>query len=197
MRAGIGLVALLLGVGLMVYLFSEFSIPVAREGKNAQEEARQIAGYGEDGRSALESVSLSPQHKNGKLVGLQVASVVPGGPMDSYYGLRAGDVITGIGSQAGMEKVSQLIGGDDMAEPKLLEAYQRKMQITVARNGREMTLPATPGASPAPAPAAQPSASSTPPPAPAPAPPPRKPGGLERQLDAIQGAGGAEQPADQ
>src|SRR5262245_7159934 len=107
MRAGIGLVALLLGVGLMVYLFSIFSIPVARQGKNAQEEARQISGRGEDGRSALESIGLTRQEKNGKLVALQVTRVDPGGPMDLFYGLRAGDVITEIGSQAGMEKVSQ------------------------------------------------------------------------------------------
>ena len=44
MRAGIGLVGLLVGVGLLVYLFAQHSIPTAREGKKAQEEAAQIAG---------------------------------------------------------------------------------------------------------------------------------------------------------
>jgi hypothetical protein len=37
MRAGIGLIGLLVSVGLVVWLFSMFSIPTAREGKKAQE----------------------------------------------------------------------------------------------------------------------------------------------------------------
>ena len=48
MRAGIGLIGILLGVGLLVWLFANFSIPTAREGKKAQEKASQIAGYGQD-----------------------------------------------------------------------------------------------------------------------------------------------------
>lgn len=197
MRAGIGLVGLLIGVGLLVYLFAENSIPTARQGKAAQEEAQQIAGYGEDGRSAMESISVSRQEKNGKLVALNVDSIVPNGAMQKFFGLQAGDSIIEIGSQAGMEKVKELIGGDDMAEPKLLEAFQQKRQLVVQRNGKQITLPGgavVAGAAPS-TPAAAP-ANPTPTSA-APAPSPRKPSGLESQLDTIQRAGGGEPPKDQ
>jgi hypothetical protein len=200
MRAGIGLVGLLIGVGLLVYLFAEHSIPTARQGKAAQDEARQIAGYGEDGRSAMESITVSRQEKNGKLVGLNVDSVVPNGAMQNFFGLMPGDVITEIGSPAGMEKVKELIGGDDMAEPKLHEAFQQKRQLTVLRNGKQITLPggaAVAGAAPS-APTVTPAnPAPAPAPSPAPAPAPRKPGGLESQLDAIQRSGGAEPAKDQ
>lgn len=204
MRAGIGLVGLLIGVGLLVYLFAEHSIPTARQGKAAQDEAQQIAGYGDDGRSAMESISVSRQEKNGKLVALNVDSIVPNGAMQKFFGLQAGDSIVEIGSQAGMEKVKELIGGDDMVEPKLHEAYQQKRQLVVIRNGKTITLPggvpaanvagATPVQSQT---AAKTPANPAPAPSPAPQPAPRQPSGLEGQLDAIQRAGGADPAKDQ
>ena len=57
MRAMFGLVALLVSVGIIMWVFSLTSIPTAREGKKAQDEARQISGRGQNGEAATNSMA--------------------------------------------------------------------------------------------------------------------------------------------
>ena len=93
MRAGIGLIGVLLAVGLMVYLFSESELPKVRQGEQMKEQARQISGVGQDSVPATESFQTTGQMKGSRLAALQVTAVTPGGAMDTYYGLKPGDEI--------------------------------------------------------------------------------------------------------
>ena len=143
MRAMFGLVALLVCVGVVMWVFSLTSIPTAREGKKAQDQARQISGRGENGQAATDSFKVTPQMKgNSRLGSLLVTDVTPGGAMDQYYGLKKGDEIIEITTQGGMTKVGDASNDDaEMAKDKVQEAFQASGPIVVMRGGRAITLP--------------------------------------------------------
>ena len=63
MRAGFGLVGLLVGVGLLIYLVAQFSIPTAKTGKQVQEQTKQLSGRGADGESAMQSFAVEAKMK--------------------------------------------------------------------------------------------------------------------------------------
>jgi len=137
MRAMFGLVALLVGVGVVVFLFAQHEIPVAREGKKAQDQARQISGRGQDGQAAVNSFQVEPKMRGNKLEALTVTGVTPGGALDDY-GLKKGDQIVKIGDQ----KVSDISNDDPgLAKDMVHDAYQKSQSITVLRNGSEVMLP--------------------------------------------------------
>jgi S1-C subfamily serine protease len=188
MRAGIGLISLLLAVGLIFYLFAESEIPKIQSGEEAREQVKQISGYGPAGEAAGTSFDTQGQLKGSRLDNLLVLSVTPGGAMDSYFGLRSGDEITAINGM----RINDISNSDEeTAKALATEAFSRKQKLTVRRNGQTIDLPLAPGtatAPPAPSPAQPPAASP-------PAPP--KSRGLQGQLEAIQGAGGAEPAQDQ
>src|SRR5437764_1260615 len=58
MRAVFTLGGLLIVVAIIAVLFSKYSIPVAHEGKKAQDEARQMSGHGDDGIPADRTIKL-------------------------------------------------------------------------------------------------------------------------------------------
>lgn len=185
MRAGIGLVGLLVCVGLLMYLFAETQIPVARVGKQAQGEAQQISGHGQDGGSAMDSFATDPDYSGSKLRGLVVTSVTPGGAMQTYFGLQTGDRITEINGNS----VNDISNSDEeMAKALAAEAFQRRQTLTVERNGQALTLPAPAGsaaAAPGGTPAAAPGGANA---EPAPAAPRRESSPLGDQLRGIQDA---------
>lgn len=185
MRAGIGLVALLLGVGLMVYIFAQSEIPKIKAGEAAKKEVRQYAGYGQDSAPATESFTATAEMRGGgRIKSLTVTTVTPGGAMDTFYNLQPGDEIIEI---AGMT-LDALSNDEETARILVAsEGYQKKQPLTVIRAGQKMTLPvsATP-----PGPAAAPQAATSTPAPVTPAPAPAKPRGLEGQLQGIQDAAG-------
>jgi len=189
MRAGIGLIGLLVGVGLLVWLFAATELPKAKVGKQVQSEARQMSGRGEDGVAATESFAAEPDYGNSKLRALVVTSVTAGGAMQTHFGLMPGDRITGINGT----RIHDISNGDDgMAQAQLSDAFARRQPITVERSGQTLTLPA-PAGSPAVAAPAPGTAGATPgvtPPAAA-APQRRQGSALGDQLDAIQNAAGS------
>jgi hypothetical protein len=142
MRAGIGLVALLVCAGVAMYWFAETQIPVAKVGKQVQNDARQLSGHGDDGGSAMESFATDADYSGSRLRGLVVTNVTPGGAMQTYYGLAAGDRITGINGS----KLNDISNGDDgLAKALVAEAFQKRQTLDVDRNGQLMTLPAPAG----------------------------------------------------
>jgi hypothetical protein len=203
MRAGLGLIGLLVGVGLMIWLFAQFEIPKAKVGKQVQQQVKQISGYGQDEIPAPQSFSTQGVMKGSKLDALQVTSVTAGGAMDTYYGLRVNDEITGVGGTP----LDALSNNDEELAKSLVvqEGYQKKAALSIRRNGVPMTLPlpggapaaAAPRATPAPAQpapeapsAAAPAAPQPAAPAPAaPAPRPKK-NTIQDQLQGIQDAAG-------
>jgi hypothetical protein len=183
MKAGFGLVALLVGVGLLVWLFApggatNYTGEVLKSGQKAREEVNQLAGNAPAGGMTFkESVEVDAQSSGGKTVALLVNKVEPAGPAATYFGLRRGDLITDIGPL----QVKDMMSGADEGLDFLMDAYQKKQTITVMRDEQRITLPggaalATPGA---------------PQPAPQGVPQPAKDdrGSLQRQLDNITGAG--------
>jgi hypothetical protein len=188
MRAGIGLVGILLGVGLMVYLFSQSELPKIKEGERIKDEARQYSGRSQDDTPATESFATEPQMKGSKLAALQVTAVTPGGAMDTYYGLKPGDEIVAIGDSP----IDALSNNDDQLAKAMVvqEGYQKKAALMVRRAGQRLKLPL-----PAAAAAAAAGAPASPAPASpdAPAPQPPKERGIQGQLQDIQNAAGGRQ----
>ena len=213
MRAGIGLIGLLVGVAVMLWLFSVIELPKARVGKQVQTQARQMSGRGEDEISAMDSFKVDPAFSGSKFTGLIVTDVTRGGAMHSYFGLARGDRITALDGM----RLNDLANGDDeLAHALVAEAFQRRQKLTIVRNGQTFIVPAPPGSLPRPAPAAPAAgAAAVPGQAPAQAPDPtvgqapaEQPAGtpadrpsdlpplddtsaLDRQLQGIQDAAGA------
>jgi hypothetical protein len=201
MQAGLGLVGLLIGVFILMYIWSQNAAVVTTASKQATADAQQFAGRDEDGVPVKESVKLDPfVRPNGKVSGVMVADVTAGGAMEKYYGLKRGDVIVAAGQ---MDLRDQ---DDDMAMALIFqEGYQKKGQLRVKRGLKEIMLPGgevISDASPQPAqpttPAVKP-ATPTEKPTPtagdhAKQPEPERPAGqsdtrsaLRRQLDALPG----------
>ena len=189
MRAGIGLISLLVGVALMMWLFAESEIPKVKAGKKAQEEAQQISGRGTDSLPAMESFETEAQRAGSRMT-LVVTAVTPGGAMQTYYGLLKDDRITGVN---GMH-VNDLANGDDqLAKALVAEAFGKQQKLAVVRNGQTLTLPLPPGSPPAgTAPAAGDGAVQQPAPTEAPTQPPapREGNSVAEQLQKIQDAAG-------
>ena len=194
MRMAFGLVSLLVTVGIIVFVMAWYLDKTQGDmsaGKYAREEARQIAGYSEDGTRAMDSIATEPANTpGGRFHGIKVTNVVTGGAMDQYFGLLPGDVVVEVGGM----KLADISNNDpDLANAQVVEAFQRKQALTVERNGQRITLPddrtaASAGATTAPAtPAVPPTAE---------VPPVPSAGGsngdsLTRQLDAIRSGGGS------
>lgn len=137
MRAMFGLVSLLVTVGVIIWLFSMFSIPTAREGRKAQDQARQISGRGEDGQSAIDSFKVEPELRGNRLQALNVTDVTPGGAL-AGYGLQRGDQIVQINGT----KVGDLSNNDaELAKAQVHDAFRGAQPIVVLRNGQQITLP--------------------------------------------------------
>jgi S1-C subfamily serine protease len=189
MRAGIGLIGLLVGVAVLLWVFSVTELPKARVGKQATEQARQISGRGDDGVAAMDSFKTEPQFNGSRLTGLIVTDVTPGGAMQTYYGLAKDDRVTAIDGM----RLNDLANGDDqLAQALVTEAFQKRQTLSIVRNGQTFTVPAPPGTLPPPAgPAAALPAQPAAPAAPAQPPARDGAGALERQLQGIQDAAGA------
>ncbi len=103
MRAGIGLLGLLIGAAVIFWISfgpmggnakHGYEGTVLNEGKKAREQANQISGHDENGVPVSESIKLDEVDVDGHLRRLKVVSVVAGGPFATAYGLQAGDEIT-------------------------------------------------------------------------------------------------------
>src|SRR5829696_19256 len=149
MRMAFGLVSVLVTIGIIILVMSLMldkstgSIPVALR---AREEAKQIAGVGQDGEAATRSAYFAQGESNGKFDRLIVQHVVRGGAYDTYFGLKLGDEVVGIEQSGSMMKVNDISNGDpDLARALISDAYARQQRIIVIRNGERVTLPIAPG----------------------------------------------------
>lgn len=156
MRAIFGLAALLVAVGLMFYLFTKNTAETLKVAKPMQQEARQMAGRGQDGQSAENSFQCEPEQRGNRLDALVVTDVTPGGAADTFYGMKKGDKIIEITTGGGLQKVNDASNGDPgMAKAMLAQySFAASQPIVVIRNGTQMTLPASAAPAVANAPAA-------------------------------------------
>ena len=126
---GAFLLAFLIGIGLMAYLWSTNAASVSTANKQAQKDVAPITGRGPDGGSMTDSAEFQQDR-----AGLAVKTVKPGSYFDQFFGLKQGDVITRAGDV-------DLKGNDeDTAKTFVYEAAQRKRSLDVLRGGQKLTL---------------------------------------------------------
>lgn len=190
MRAAFGLVALLVGIGVLVFFLGkrggglDYQKSVLDAGRQAQEDVRQLGGVARDGSMRMsESITLEPSTSGGRTVGLIVLDVNPAGPAATHFGLKQDDIITAFGPLLVKEQAQTAEDGVAF----LADCYSRQQPITVIRGEQTITLPG--GAASAASAAANP-AGAQPPGAQPPQQPPQSRddrGSLQRQLDNITG----------
>jgi membrane-associated protease RseP (regulator of RpoE activity) len=140
MRAGIGLLSLLLAVAIILMVM--FSGPhggyvptVINTGQTARQQANQISGRDENGMPVKDSIVLEEDSSGGQLRGMVVKSVVSTGPMATAYGLKAGDEIVQVW---GLRVRDQNDPG--MVKAQIYESYGRNQPLVIQRDGQELTL---------------------------------------------------------
>ncbi len=144
MRAMFGLVGVLVAVGVLVWWLGsggggDHLQNVATAKKSAEQQASQFAGKdAETGGPASESAAIELLTSGGKPDSILVTKVVPGGAYEKFFGLKENDAIV----QIGPLPVKELVKSEDDAQSFLMDAYQKKQQIVVMRDGNQLTLPA-------------------------------------------------------
>lgn len=195
LRAGIGLLALLIGVFIMVWVFATYTAGTAPAMKQATNQANLIAGrsrsnvIGQQGTPVLADSKYAPVEQNGKLTGVQVTVMPATNGLYEYFGLAVGDVVKEIGP---FKVGDETLGDFDTTRDWIQEGMQRQFKMVVERGGARITLPddrntpvptpasgatgtvAAPGSTPATPPTAD--AQGKPEPQPAAAPPPPQQG---------------------
>jgi len=185
MRYAFGLGGMLIVIGVIVWIMGApgGELDQAKSAIDARNKVdpqiKQWSGKAADGTPAKDSATLQAQtDSSGKLRGLLVADIVPGGAYEQHFGLKQYDLIVQVGP---MDLRTQ---DEGMAEALMLESFTRNQEIVVIRGNTKLTLPQTPANS-----AGAPAAASTGQPGPAPnnaAPTPPKSKGLSGQLESIQ-----------
>lgn len=183
--AGMSLTGVLVAMGIYMLIQGLYTIPSVRSGHNAMQQAQQLSGHGTNGMSHMQSITLVPTFSAGgsQLHGLVVATLIAGGPMDSFFGLIPGDEVKEIINVGRARDFNDA----DLFEALVMEAYSRSQTLVIERPGvGEIRLPAdraklppnyVPSVTPAPAPAQQPT------PQPDPAAKPAEKNSLRKGLD--------------
>jgi C-terminal processing protease CtpA/Prc len=139
MRAGFGLVAILVTLGVIIMIMHTYTLPAAKQAIQTRKKVEEQFSMNtpEGMADAQASIVLDDATRGGRFNGLQVTSVVTGGPMNKVFGLLAGDQIVAIGGQ----KLRDPPYNDpEMARATLYEAKLRQQPLTVIRNGEEIQL---------------------------------------------------------
>src|SRR3954452_10688183 len=97
MRMAFGLVSLLVTLAIILMLFRTVQAPMLKEGKKAQDQARQMAGRDEEGERVTNAVSLESQDRDGKMESVVVSDIMANSALQQRYGLQKGDVILEMG----------------------------------------------------------------------------------------------------
>ena len=164
MRVAIGLAAILIAIGVVVWIMHTVELPAVQSAletkKKIEPQVQQMAGVDADGKDARDSIKLDAETSGGKMTSVDVTRIDPQGRFAQYFGLQTGDSIVEIATQGGVMTPVKEIPDPAAAKDDLLTSMQNFQQIVVVRNGTKMTLPVAPTAKPAAAPAAAPSGGS-------------------------------------
>ena len=147
MRAGLGLIAILITVFIIVYLFANYT-ESSRPGMNkATFQANQMAGnstngvgIGQRGTPVMQDAKFQEVERNGRLVAVKVTVLPPTNGLADFYGLMVNDEIVQVG-QGGARVGQDHLSDYDSVRDFILDAYQKQQMIVVKRNGVELTLP--------------------------------------------------------
>ena len=146
MRMALGLAALLVSIGLIVWIMSAVVLPGSGGALDVQREVKpkveQVAGHASDGTRAADTIKVDAELRGGRMNTLLVTEVTPGGVMERYFGLQRGDSIVEIAPQGGAFQPVREMSTPQEAKDYLTQAYQNSQQIVVMRGGQKLTLPA-------------------------------------------------------
>jgi hypothetical protein len=139
MRAGIGLVSILVVVAIILIVAfggNHAYVPtVINAGNSGQQQAGQIAGRDDNGTPVGDTIALEEHDSNdGHLRGLTVKTVLPTSPFVTSYGLQQGDEITEIGGLSVKDQDFEL------SKDLVYEAYGKNQSLTVLRAGQQLTI---------------------------------------------------------
>jgi hypothetical protein len=144
MRAGFGLIGILVTIGIIAVLIGKggwFDNTTSKPVKDAREQANQIAGNSKDGEMKFkDSVQLEPESKGGKISSIAVTDVTAGGPAETYFGLKEGDAIVGYALNGAEQNVRDQ-NDAELVIAQIQTAYSQSGTVTVMRNGKRLTLP--------------------------------------------------------
>jgi len=137
--AGFGLLAFLIAMAITMWMWGTYHKEVAHYGVRATKEAQQIAGQDEHGRLAINSLTLAPKVQNGKLKYVLVDTINPTGAYAKWFHLQQNDAIIGVGP---IDLRDPSMGIDEeYARALIQEAYQKKQELIVMREGQKISLP--------------------------------------------------------
>ena len=131
-----GLVSLLVVLGIMMIIFKTFEAPSLEQGKKAEDQAEQISGRDASGVPAFKSYTGEEADIGGHFHGIKIDTLSPGGPMETAYGLKAGDVVVKIG-----DLDVTTLGDYSSGKGQLDQAFQMAAPLTVERDGATTVLP--------------------------------------------------------
>jgi len=144
MRAGIGLLSLLIGVAIILYIsigtksHPGYDATVLEKGKKASQEASQISGRTADNVPIADTIQLDEVDAGGQFRRLKVLSITPDTPMETMYKLKVGDEITRVGDLGVSDNNDAGLG-----KALVYDAYRQNQNLVVIRDGQEMTLKPT------------------------------------------------------
>lgn len=136
---GLGVLALLVVVAIILLLYSQHTIPVIQKGEDARTQAEQIAGVDPSGGKVSDSYDLATVMDGGKIRGLKVTRLSSTSPMKSYYGLQKDDLIVEYSASGSLMKVRETDDAE-LAKAMVADAYQRHQPLVVLRNGAPVKL---------------------------------------------------------
>ena len=149
MRMAIGLAAILVTIGVIVWIMSAITLPAAQQAvnvkKHVEPQVQQVAGLDTSGRDARDSIKLDSEQSGGKMTSVLVTAIDDGGAMAKYFGLKRGDSIVEIAPQGEAMQPVREMESSQAAKDMLLSAFQNMQHIVVIRDGQKLTLP-QPGA---------------------------------------------------
>lgn len=129
MRVGGLFLALLIGIGLYLYLSADSAQKVTKVSQPARDAAVEISGQG-----MKESFGVETVEKDGKVTGLLLKGLNPQGALASMYDVKLGDVIVGVGPFSIKDTDAEMLYA------QLLEAGARQHKLTILRNGQRLEL---------------------------------------------------------
>ena len=140
MRMAFGLVAVLVTLGVIILIMSEFTLPNAKvalqQKKKTEETLGALTSSGlEDSKN---SIAFDPVLRSNRFEALKVKTIVTGGAMDVHYGLLRNDVIIGV---AGNTFDAIALGDQELAESLVWEARGKQQALMVLRKGKRIELP--------------------------------------------------------
>ncbi len=143
MRAGIGLLVILITVALMLYLYTatpgggnaSYLQTVANTKRDSEATVNVWSGKDTSGTMTVMG-SIQIKEDGGKFL---VVGTLPGGPADVRYGFMTNDRIVEIGPLDVRSGVA--IGSEQDLLNQIHDAYTKNWKITVERNGKRVELP--------------------------------------------------------